>query len=43
MKQNVMSTLKIDAGNMSGMQIMNQSLTNESMDMIQGNNSATTP
>lgn len=41
MVQNVMSTLKIDAGNMAGMSMMNQSLTNESMDMMLRNNSVT--
>ena len=41
MVQNVMSTLKIDAGNMSDMSMMNQSSTNESMDMMLRNNSVT--
>ncbi|TVP39262.1 hypothetical protein [Candidatus Nitrosocosmicus arcticus] len=41
MVQNVMSTLKIDAGNMSDMSMMNPSSTNESMDMILRNNSVT--
>lgn len=41
MVQNVMNTLKIDAGNMSDMSMMNQSSTNESMDMMLRNNSVT--
>lgn len=40
MVQNTMNALKIDSGNISNMSMMNQSLTNESTDLMLMNNSA---